>query len=190
MATSFYNTHELVKMGFMSIGENVLISRKCSIYFPEKIIIGNNVRIDDFALLSGKVTMDDYIHIAAFTSMYGGNEGIDIHSYSTLSSRCAVYAVSDDYSGEAMTNPMIPDEYRNIVEKKVTIGRHVIVGTGTTVLPGTIISEGVAFGCMSMAKGIYDEWNIYAGVPARKIKERSRRALYLEGKMLAEGHIC
>jgi serine acetyltransferase len=53
MATSFLSREKLMEIGFKSIGENVLLSSKASIYGPENIEIGNNVRIDDFCILSG-----------------------------------------------------------------------------------------------------------------------------------------
>ena len=55
--------------------------------------------------------------------------------YSTLPSLCAIYAISEDYSVEAMTNPSVPDEFRKVTGEKVTIGRFVIIGTGSTILP-------------------------------------------------------
>ena len=48
----FYTREQLEKIGFKSIGENVLISDKTSIYSPQNISIGNNVRIDDYCVLS------------------------------------------------------------------------------------------------------------------------------------------
>lgn len=48
----FYTREELERIGFKSIGENVLISDKTSIYSPQNISIGNNVRIDDYCVLS------------------------------------------------------------------------------------------------------------------------------------------
>ena len=48
----FYSKEQLEKIGFKSLGENVLISDKTSIYSPENISIGNDVRIDDFSILS------------------------------------------------------------------------------------------------------------------------------------------
>lgn len=48
----FYSREQLEKIGFKSLGKNVLISDKSSIYSPENISIGNNVRIDDFCILS------------------------------------------------------------------------------------------------------------------------------------------
>jgi len=47
----FYSREELEKIGFKSIGENVLISDKTSIYNPQNIEIGSNVRIDDTFIL-------------------------------------------------------------------------------------------------------------------------------------------
>ena len=48
MTTSFLSKDELTKIGFKKIGKNVFLSRKASIYGPENMEIGNNVRIDDF----------------------------------------------------------------------------------------------------------------------------------------------
>ena len=108
---SFYSPEELGALGLKEYGENVLISRKCSIYGAENIRLGSHVRIDDFCLLSGKVELGSYVHIAAGCLLFGGSAGIRFEDYSTISSRGAVYAVSDDYSGEHMTNPMVPEAF-------------------------------------------------------------------------------
>lgn len=56
MATSFYSDEELQQMGFAHVGHDVMISRKASIYGASNIWIGNHVRVDDFCVLSGKIT--------------------------------------------------------------------------------------------------------------------------------------
>jgi galactoside O-acetyltransferase len=66
MDNSFYSEIELSKLGLKDYGKNVLISKKCSIYSPEKISIGNNVRIDDFCILSGNIILGSNIHISTF----------------------------------------------------------------------------------------------------------------------------
>lgn len=177
--SSFYSEQELAELGIASYGKNVLISRKASLYSPEKMNIGDNVRIDDFCVLSGKITLGNFIHIAAFCALYGGEGGITFDDYSTISSRCAVYALTDDYSGEFMTNPMIPEKYLGTVQSPVYIGKHCIVGTGSTVLPGVRIEEGCSVGAMSLINAGTEAWGIYAGVPAKRIKERSRNLLEL-----------
>lgn len=175
--TSFYSNEELNNIGFSSIGDNVLISRKCSIYSPERITIGNNVRIDDFCILSGLIKIGDYVHIAAYCGLFAGDAGIEIGSYATTSSRCAVYAISDDYSGESLTNPTIPDEYKKCKSEKVTIGNHSIIGAGCTILPGIKIEEGVAVGSMSLINRSLSAWKICYGIPCKEMKDRSRNLL-------------
>lgn len=175
---SFYSEEELANLGIASIGKNVLISRKASIYGGDNIQIGNNVRIDDFCILSGKIQLGSFIHISAYTSLFGGKEkGIVMEDYTTVSSRCVIYALSDDYSGEYMTNAVIPKEFTNVIEDKVEIRKYAIVGTGCTVLPGVVIGEGAAVGAMSLVNKDLDGWIIYAGIPCKKLKPRSTKLL-------------
>lgn len=180
--TSFYTEEELKEIPFHSIGENVLISRKASIYSPEKIVIGNNVRIDDFCILSGTIVLGNFIHIAAYCGLYGGQAGIKIEDFANLSSRNCIYAVNDDYSGESMTNPMVPDEYKKVFSCPVHIEKHVIIGSGCTILPGVKIAEGTAIGAMSLCKKSTEAWSIYVGIPAKQVKERKRNILDMEKK--------
>ena len=67
----FLSKYELLSIGFKEIGDNVLISDKASIYSPELMSIGSNVRIDDFCILSGNIVLHNYIHISAFSVIYG-----------------------------------------------------------------------------------------------------------------------
>ena len=183
---SFYSSYELNELGLASFGENVLISHKVSIYGAEKISIGNNVRIDDFCILSGKITIGDYIHIAAYTALYGGDKGIIIQDFANLSSRTSIYSISDDYSGETMTNPMIPDKFKNIQSEEVIIERHVIIGSGCVVLPGVVLKEGSSFGAMTLVNRSSESWSINAGIPFKKIKNRRKELLKLEEIFLNE----
>ncbi len=49
---AFLAEEQLKELGFRSLGSNVKISSKASIYAPYNISIGNNVRIDDFCVIS------------------------------------------------------------------------------------------------------------------------------------------
>ena len=186
MYNSFYSLSELNKIGFKKVGENVLISKKVSIYSPQDMSIGNNVRIDDFCILSGKLELANYIHIACYTALFGGDKGIFIGSYSTLSSRVSVYAKSDDYSGEFMTSPMIPNCYTNVISSEVIIADFVIIGSGCVILPGTNIKEGVACGSLSLINKNLEPWSINVGIPARKIKDRSKKLLQLKDEFIGK----
>ena len=178
--SSFYSREELNGLGFAHVGENVLVSKKASIYGAQNITIGNNVRIDDFVILSGKITIGDYVHIAAYAALFAGDAGIELHDFTGVSSRVTIYAISDDYSGEAMTNPMVPDEVRNVIKGKVVLKKHALIGASSLVLPGVTFEEGAATGACSLITKSCDEWSLYVGTPAKKIKDRSRKILELE----------
>ena len=96
--TSFYSEEELSEFGFKSYGENVKISRYARIYSPHSICIGDNVRIDDFCILSGDITLGSNIHISAYVALYGTN-GIILKDYSGISPKSVVYSAMDDFSG-------------------------------------------------------------------------------------------
>ena len=83
MNSGFYTRDELEDFGFSRIGNNVLISRKASIYGAKNMKIGSNVRIDDFCLLVGSIFLGDYIHIAAYTGLHASMGSIVIESFST-----------------------------------------------------------------------------------------------------------
>lgn len=176
---SFYSSEELKTLGLKEYGENVLISRKASIYGAANITLGSNVRIDDFCVLSGKISLGNYVHIAVGSMLFAGSEGIVLEDYTGISSRCALYARSDDYTGEHMTNQIVPVEYTGVNGAPILIGKHSIIGTGCTVLPGVTVGEGCSVGAMSLINKDLEPWGIYAGIPARRFRERSRKLLEL-----------
>lgn len=149
--------------------------------------IGDNVRIDDFAVLSGEIVLGSYIHIAVFCALFGKAK-IEIKDFSTISSRVTIYSLSDDYSGNFMTNPMVPSIYTNVREGKVTLEKHVIVGATSVILPSVVIGEGTAVGSMCLVTKSLPEWQVCAGIPAIPIKERSRNLIKLEKELIDSFH--
>lgn len=173
---------QIQSMGFASVGQNVQISDRASFYGVGKIHIGDHVRIDDFCILSageGGIHIGNYIHIACYTSLIGGGR-ITLSDFSNLSSRVSIYSSNDDYSGESMTNPMVPDEFKKVRHADVHIGRHVIVGSGSVVLPGIRIEDGVAVGALSLIRTNCEAFGVYAGTPAQRKGDRARTLLDLE----------
>lgn len=178
---AFLSTEELTNLGFISFGNNVLISDKASIYNPEHMIIGSNVRIDDFCILSGQITLGDYIHIAAYSALYG-KFGIEMESFTGLSPRCTIFSASDDFSGHYLISPMVSEQFTEVTGGLILIKRLSQIGAGTIIMPNITINEGVAVGAMSFVNIDLQEWGIYAGVPARKINERDRTCTELAKK--------
>lgn len=185
---TFYSEEELKGLGLKSYGKNVLIGRNAILYNPEKLTLGHDVRIDDFTIISGNVTLHNYIHISHFCGLYGGEEGIEMMDFSGLSSKVNLYAVSDDYSGESMTNPMVPEEYKKtMISRKVLLEKHSIIGTNSVVLPGVTVSEGSSIGSMSLCMKSTEAWGVYVGIPVKRMKERKREILNLEKRFKESG---
>lgn len=184
MVNDFYKREELENLGFKKIGLNVSISKKASIYSAEDIEIGDNVRIDDFCILSGKIKIGSYIHISAYSGIFAGSTGVEIGDFCTISSRNMIYAESDDYSGASMTNPMVSNVCRKVEKGRVILNEYCIIGTGCTILPGVNIGEGAAVGAMSLVKKDLEEWKMYYGIPVRMIRDREKKLLeYIEKEL-------
>lgn len=169
-------------MGFASVGENVVISDRASFYNCAKISLGNNVRIDDFCVLSageGGITIGSYVHVAVYSSLIG-NALIKLEDFSGVSSRVSIFSSNDDYSGKYMTNPTVPSMYTNVSEAPVIVKRHVIIGAGSIVLPGVTLHEGASVGALSLVKKDCEAFCTYFGLPAKKVGRRSKRLLEVE----------
>lgn len=172
----------LAAVGFGSIGRNVRISDRASFYGAARIHLGDDVRIDDFCVLSagaGGIRIGSNVHIAVYSCLIGAGT-ITVADFANISSRVAIYSSSDDYSGATMTNPTVADEFKAVEHAPVMIGRHVVIGSSCVVLPGAVLEDGVAVGALSMMRGHSAAFGIYAGVPARRIRERKRDLLKLE----------
>jgi galactoside O-acetyltransferase len=176
MITSFYNKEELSTLGLKQYGQNVLISRKSSIYSPEKISIGDNVRIDDFCILSGNIIIGNYVHIAAYCGLYG-KYGIEMQDYSGLSIRCTLLSASDDLSGNFLAGPTIESHRTNVSGGKIILKKYAIIGINSIVFPNITINEGSIVGAMSLVNSDLDEWGIYFGIPAKRKKDRRKDLL-------------
>ncbi|MGE5471039.1 MAG: acyltransferase [Bacteroidota bacterium] len=177
---------QIEEMGLLSIGDNVLISDRASFYNCGNISIGDNVRIDDFCVIAagvGGIAIGNFVHIAVGSTLIGAGR-ISMADFSGLSSRVSIYSSSDDYSGAAMTNPTVPREYTNVTDAAVSLGRHAIVGSGSVILPGVTLEDGVAIGALSLVTKDCKAFGIYGGNPAKLIKERKRDLLTLENKFL------
>lgn len=175
------------RLGFASVGDNVQISDRASFYGTARIALGSNVRIDDFCVLSaglGGISIGQHVHIAVYSSLIGAGK-ITLSDFCNISSRVSIYSSNDDYSGASMTNPTVPSEYTGVTHADVLLGKHVIVGSGSVILPGVTLEDGVAVGALSLVNRNCEAFGIYAGNPARRIKARKRNLLALEQQLMA-----
>jgi galactoside O-acetyltransferase len=184
----FLDSQELQSLGVGCVGRNVAVHSTCVLVGLENISIGDHVRVDPFSCLiagTGRIEIGSHVHIASHVFLSGG-ESIEIGDFSSLSRGVTIYTRNEDYSGLALTNPTIPVKYLRLTAGRVVVGRHAVVGAMTVVFPRVTIGEGSATGALSLIKGDIEPWSIYAGVPARRLRERRRDPLALEAQLTEE----
>lgn len=175
---SFYSEEELAQLGLKSYGAEVKISRFARIYGAQNISIGDNVRIDDFCILSGHITIGSNIHISAYVALYGA-KGIVLEDYTGISPQTTVYSAMDDFSGDYLIGPIHDETKTHVTGGPVVIKKYSQIGTKCCVFPNLTIGEGVAVGACSLVTKSLEEWGIYVGVPAKFLKQRSKQLLNL-----------
>lgn len=177
MNAAFLDRDSLERMGFNSLGDNVLLHKSCVVVNPQSISIGTNVRIDAFTVLSvsGGMSIGDHVHISTHVLAVGAST-FTMSDYSNLASGAKVFTSSDDFTSGNLLGPTVPATARSVKSAPVNFGQHVVVGAGSIVMPGTVIPNGTTVGALSLVKGTLEEWTVYAGVPARPLKRRPKPA--------------
>lgn len=177
MSTSFYSKEELKDLGLGYCGNNVLLSKKTSIYGAKSIHIGDNSRIDDFSLLSGKIEIGKYTHVGAYSALFGAL-GIVMEDFATLSPRVTIFSASDDFGGDYLVGPQIlKEEFKHVFGGPVILKKHANIGSGCIILPNVTLEEGAAVGSMSLVTKSLPAWTISIGRPAKPLRERSKGLL-------------
>jgi galactoside O-acetyltransferase len=186
MGSNFYSDDELKSFKFKSLGKNVKIKKNVAIYFVENITIKDNVRIDDNTVIvasNNSTTIGNYVHIAS-NCYIAASEGLKMEDFSGLAPGVNIFTGSDDYSGKKLTNPTVDRKYIGGKSGEVVLGRHVIIGSNSVILPGVHIGEGSSVGALSLVTKSLEPWGIYFGAPVKKIKSRSQKLLELEKEFL------
>ena len=167
---------ELVNL--KSCGQNVIIGKTVRIRYPELVEIGDNVIIDDFTYISTSMKISSNVHISAGCKIIGGrNAFVEMREYSTLAPNVVLSAGSDDYL-EGIATPMVPLKFKgNVQIGKIVINEHCIVGAGSVVLPNVIFGRGACVGALSLVNKDIPEWELHAGIPSKKIKERNKNQI-------------
>ncbi len=181
---NWYSIKELHRMGIKILGNNIKISKKVSIYNPSNIILHDNIRIDDFCLLSakGKIEICNFVHIASGVMISSSNI-IMIKNFCNIASGSKLYGSNDDYSGNALIGPTVIDSLRNTTNGDIICEDYSSIGANAIILPNVKLSEGSVLGTLSVLKKNTEPWTIYAGNPAKFIKNRENKCIQL-GKLL------
>lgn len=130
------------------LGADSMIDYQTYFRYPWKVSIGKGVWINRGCEFYG--------------SMLAGNAHITIGDHCALGPRVRLLSATHNYR-----KLDLPDEAGNI-----TVGHHVWIGAGATVLPGVTIGDGAIVAAASVVTRDVAPYSIVAGSPARFIKAR------------------
>ena len=133
----YFSVKELKKKGFKKIGKNVQISKNVNFY-NFRGSIGSNCRIDDNCVFIGKISIGNYVHIAAFNLLSASrhNNKITVSSFTGIGPKCYISCSTEDYLADDISNPTINKKLRkNIIFSDIVIGENVLVGAGCSIIP-------------------------------------------------------
>lgn len=175
-------TKSLGDLGILQVGFNVFVDDTVVLINPKKIAFGDYVRIDGFCIISAGeegIRFGNHVHIAAGTYIYGTGGGVHFEDFSSTQSRAVITTLTDDLSGEWMTNPTISDRFRRATNGPITICRHAVVGLGASVMPNVRVGFGAAISPYSQVTQNVADHQIVQGVPAKMVGLRKKNLVEL-----------
>jgi len=183
--TEHYSVDELKALGFSDVGENVKVSRLCSLYNISGSI-GSGTRIDDFTILKGKFKIGRKVHICSHCSLSAVGGIIEIGDLSGIGVNNIFYTVSDDMLQSGLCGPLVDQKSVKHKVGAIRISQGVALGARVTVMPGTAIGEFSAFGVSTVLSGEYPPSSVYMNFKGKLTKIGSRNHLKLKTLFAAE----
>lgn len=136
-----------LKNNAAGIGENIYIGKNVVLKNIDKLTVGDNFSLHEFSYIDA-------------------SGAIDIGENVSIAHNCSL--ISFEHGWSDVTTPI---KYNEVVFKPISIGNDVWIGCGVRVLGGSIIHDRVIVAAGSVVKGELESGFIYAGVPAKKVKQ-------------------
>jgi acetyltransferase-like isoleucine patch superfamily enzyme len=163
---------------FKYFGEGSLIGFPFGTIYNEKAIsIGENTMIAPYTSITagmapGQHLISDEIVKIGNRCVIGRGSNIIGHFRIEIEDDVMtgpyVYITDQNHGYE---DPDTPVGRQIPVDEPVLIGAGSWLGTGVTVLPGTVIGKNVVVGAGAVVRGVIPDKTVVAGIPARSIKE-------------------
>lgn len=155
---------------FKSIGKNVIFEKGVLVFHPENIEIENNVYIGHNTILKGyyknNIIIRAHTWIGQQCFLHGAG-GLIIGKGVGIGPGVIVLTSQHDAS-----DINLPVYFTPLKFDRVEIEDGSDIGAGAIILPGVKIGKGVIIGAGSVVTKSVPDYEIWAGVPARKIRKR------------------
>lgn len=157
---------------FRKCGKNVRIHTTAVIPDTRKLELGDNVRIDAYAVLSAsKIVIGDFVHIGAYSHISGPGT-VTFEDFSQMSHQSMILTATDDFSIPCFAGTTVAKELQALIKGDVRLMRHSVIGAQAIVMPGVTLGFASVLGAKSLAKHDTAPYSIAGGIPAKHIKLR------------------
>jgi acetyltransferase-like isoleucine patch superfamily enzyme len=172
-----------------SHGANTFISAHVEIRRPHLVTVGSHSAIDSGFYCTVRAEIGDYVHIAPYVTVIGGERGLlRMDHFTTIAAGSRIVCVGDEHLGEGLVGPTIPEKYSDKrIIAPVIFERFASVGTNVVVLSGVTLAEGSVVGACSLVTKSTEPWTIYVGVPAKPLKARRKDKMIEMARELGYG---
>lgn len=139
----------------------------------ENIQIAPTARVDSFVKIEGGngVVIGEHVHIASFAHINVGGGVVEIGDYAAVASGGKVMGGSSSPDGLSMS-AAAPQAMQVVKRCTTKIGEFACVGTNAVIFPGVTVGKGAVIGAGAVVTRDVPAYEIWAGVPARKIRVR------------------
>lgn len=163
--------------GLQYEGVGVQIYDPVVILKPHRVSLGDFTRLDSFIKIEGGegVTLGRWVHVSSFVHLGVGGGALVVGDGAAFASGARVLTGSARPDGLSMS-AATPRYRQHVVRGTTTIGANAFVATNAVILNGVTLGEGAVAAAGSVVTHDMPAFEIWAGVPARKIGERKRPA--------------
>lgn len=150
------------------LGRNVQFfqSRKGSVCVMPGTTIGNGVRLK--AGFSGQIHIGRNVLIEDYTAIFA-HKKLTVGDNTMISTGCFITDFNHKYPHSRHKHLLLSEE--GYVDKTTTIGKHVWIGANACILAGVTIGDDAVIGAGSVVTKSVPAGSVFAGNPARSIKE-------------------
>lgn len=159
----------------ISFGNNVTVEQNSRIdgYASEKIVLGNNVKIGAFSLISCTSHLSKYgkgLKIGSNSSIgdfahFGAAGGIEIGDDVIMGSFVSFHSENHNFDD---STKLIREQ--GVSSKGIKLGNNIWVGAKVTFLDGTVIGDNCVIAAGAVVNGVFSGNVVIGGVPAKVLK--------------------
>ncbi|MEM2001616.1 MAG: acyltransferase [Thermoproteota archaeon] len=165
-----HGSGEFEPQDFRRLGKGVVFERGVLVFHPENIEIGDNVYIGHYTILKGYyknlMIIGDHTWIGPQCFLHSAG-GLRIGKAVGIGPRVIILTSQH----EALDRDL-PVYFTPLKFAEVVLEDGCDIGAGAIILPGVRIGEGAIIGAGSVVTRDVPPYEVWAGVPARKIRER------------------